>query len=166
MRFLQVTVVFWFVANLTATDRRALLIGCGSLVAGMAICSVIGVLEHFVPSRAVESDDPALNYGTIGAVLDRQSLEGISLRRTSGGLGDSNWLAVSVVAVLPMNYVCGLFVHAKYLTILWVMAGLAAAQRRVVLTGTWTDTPATRPSQSAPLASAPAALTRDVAGRP
>jgi hypothetical protein len=103
MRFFQVAVVFWLTANLAGTDRRALLIGCASLTAGLAISGFTGVLEHFIPSFAVESDDPALKFGALGAVIDHDSLEGVDLRRITGGLGDSNWLAVSVVAVLPLN---------------------------------------------------------------
>ena len=103
MRFFQAFVVFWLMANLAGTDRRALLIGCGSITGGMAICGIIGTLEHFVPSFAIESDDPALKFGAIGAVLDHDSLQGVSLRRITGGLGDSNWLADSVVAAMPLN---------------------------------------------------------------
>jgi hypothetical protein len=103
MRFLQVFVVFWLTANLAGTDRRALLIGCGALTAGLAICGIIGTLEHFVPSFAVESDDPSLRSGAVGAIIDHDSLEGVSLRRITGGLGDSNWLAATIAAVLPLN---------------------------------------------------------------
>ena len=103
MRFLQVFVVFWLTANLAGTDRRALLIGCGALTAGLAMCGVIGTLEHFVPSLSVEYGDPSLQSGTVGAVIDNDSLEGVSLRRITGGLGDSNWLADTLAAVLPLN---------------------------------------------------------------
>ncbi len=103
MRFIQVFVVFWLVANLAGTDRRALLIGCGSISGGMAICGIIGTLEHFVPSMSVEYGDPSMKFGALGAVIDRDSLEGVSLRRITGGLGDSNWLADSVVAAMPLN---------------------------------------------------------------
>jgi hypothetical protein len=102
-RFLQVAAVFWLAANLGGTDRKSLLIYCASLTAGLALCGVIGTLEHFVPSLAIESDDPQLTTGAIGAVIDHDSLEGIDLRRITGGLGDSNWLADTIVAVLPLN---------------------------------------------------------------
>ena len=104
MRFLQVFVVFWLAANIAGLDRRSLLITCGALTAGLAISGVIGLLEHFVPSLSVESDDPALTAGTIGAVLDRDSLAGVTLRRITGGLGDSNWLADAIATVLPLNF--------------------------------------------------------------
>ena len=190
--------------NLAGTDRRA------SLAAGMAICGAIGMLEYFVPRLAVGSDDDALR---IGAVVDRASLQGVELRRITGGLGDSNWLAASVIAVLPINlywwrlaqgrvgrslvvgiaglqllalvlsytragflglavagliafYVCGMFVHANYLKILWFMAGLAAAQRRVALTRTWSAGPAKQASEPGALAPDPVALPADPPVRP
>jgi O-antigen ligase len=101
-----------------------LLIACASLTAGMAFSGVIGALEHFVPSLAIESDDPAMQLGTIGAVLDHDSLEGITLRRITGGLGDSNWLAATVAVVLPLN-----------LFWWWMARGLLARSLVLAITG-------------------------------
>jgi O-Antigen ligase len=103
MRFLQVGLVYWLVANIAGVDRRSLLFTCGAVTLGLALCSVIGTLEHFVPSFSIEFDDPALQAGAVGAIIDRDSLEGVELRRITGGLGDSNWLAVTLATILPLN---------------------------------------------------------------
>jgi hypothetical protein len=50
------------------------------------------------------------------------------------GTREDQLLAICIAAGLIGFYVCGLFVHVKYLKILWFLAGFAAAHRRVVLT--------------------------------
>lgn len=103
IRFLQAFVVFWLMANLAGTSRQALLTAAGALTAGLLGCGIIGAVEHFVPSMMLEFDDMALAEGAVGAIVDRDSLEGVALLRITGGLGDSNWLAATLAAVMPLN---------------------------------------------------------------
>ena len=49
------------------------------------------------------------------------------------GTEQDRLLAICIAAGVIGFYVCGLFVHAKYMKILWLLAGFAAAHRRVVL---------------------------------
>jgi O-antigen ligase len=102
-RFAQVFVVFWLIANVGGADRRSLLILVGSFTAGVAGCGVIGLFEHFVPSLTLFGDDPSIAFGAIGAILDEDSLEGYAIKRITGGLGDSNWLAAAIVVAFPLN---------------------------------------------------------------
>ena len=108
MRFFQIIVVFWLTANIAGMSRRNLLIYAGSLSAGLAISEIIGGLEHFVPTLSIESDDPALLDGAIGAVVDHDSLAGVDLKRITGGSGNSNYLADTIIAVLPLKSVLAL----------------------------------------------------------
>jgi hypothetical protein len=102
-RLFQVWIVYWLTANLAGWNRRVLIVGLLALTLGLSICGVIGVMEHFLPGLQLESDDPALQEGAVGAVIDHDSLEGVELRRITGGLGDSNWLAATLAAVMPLN---------------------------------------------------------------
>jgi hypothetical protein len=102
-RLMQVVIVYWLTANVAGSSRRVLMYGLVSLTIGLSICGVIGVMEHFLPGLQLESDDPALRDGAVGAVLDHDSLEGVELRRITGGLGDSNWLAATIAIVMPLN---------------------------------------------------------------
>ncbi len=102
-RFFQAFVVFWLVANLAGTSRTALITSVGSLTAAMVGTGIIGALEFFVPSFGLEHFEVTQQEGLIGARLDHDSLEGITLRRITGGMGDSNWLAATVAAAMPLN---------------------------------------------------------------
>jgi hypothetical protein len=64
------------------------------------------------------------------------------------GNEEQRLLAICIAAGIVAFCVCGMFVHAKYLKIIWFLAGLAAAQRRVVLTTTWPDEPGPQASRS------------------
>jgi O-antigen ligase len=69
----------------------------------MTVSSLIGLAEFLLPNMTLEWDDPSLIQGNIGAIIDRDSLEGVEIKRITGGLFDSNWFAYTLVAVLPVN---------------------------------------------------------------
>lgn len=102
-KFLQVFLMYFLVANIAGLGRRPLLATCAAISAALALCGLIGILEHFVPSFGIESDDPELRLGAVGGVIDRDSLYGVAIRRITGGIGDANWLAYSLAATLPLN---------------------------------------------------------------
>ena len=52
---------------------------------------------------SIESDDPRLGQGTIGAIMDRESMSTSDIKRITGGLADANWLAYTIASVLPLT---------------------------------------------------------------
>jgi len=102
-RYAQLFLLFFMIANIAGQSRQALSGACLLLTACMTVSAIIGFLEFFVPSLAIESDDPSLVEGAIGAIIDRDSIEGTPIKRITGGLSDSNWLGYTLVAVLPFN---------------------------------------------------------------
>ena len=102
-RYAQLFLLFFMIASIAGESKRALEYACIALTASMAVSSVIGLFEFFVPALAIESDDPSLVQGMIGAIVDRDSLEGVEIKRITGGLSDSNLFAYTLVSVLPLN---------------------------------------------------------------
>jgi O-antigen ligase len=122
-KFLQVALLYFLVANIAGLDHRRLILTCAAISAALALCGLIGVFEHFVPSLGMESDDPELRLGAVGGIIDRGSIYGVAIRRITGGLGDANWLAYSLAATLPLN----LFWWRRARTLLGAGIVLAAA---------------------------------------
>lgn len=102
-KFLQVYLFYFLIANLAGESKKNLLLICAGLTVAMSISGLIGIMEHFIPSFAIESDDPRLGMGVVGAVLDRESVAGVNIKRITGGIGDANWLAYTMAATLPLN---------------------------------------------------------------
>jgi O-antigen ligase len=103
VRYLQVVVLMVMIANIAGESRHALDIACIALTASMVASTLLGLAEFLLPSLMVESDDPSLGQGTIGAVIDRDSLDGVEIKRITGGVGDSNWFGYTLALVLPVN---------------------------------------------------------------
>lgn len=102
VRFVLMIFLLFHTSTIGGQNRRSLEMLVIGLFAAIAICGIIGLAEHFLPSLAIESDDPRLAQGAIGAVIDRESLDGVALKRITGGIGDANWLAYSVAMTLPL----------------------------------------------------------------
>ena len=117
-RYAQLFLLFFMIASIAGQSRTMLDAACLSLTACVALSAIIGLLEFFIPSLAIESDDPSLIQGAIGAIIDRSSLDGLDIKRITGGLSDSNWFAYTLVAVLPLN----LYLWHRYSA--WVMRSL------------------------------------------
>lgn len=102
-RYAQLLLLFLMIAAIAGESARRLDAACAVLTAAMALSALIGLAEFFVPSLALDSDDPALVQGSIGAIVDRDSLDGVEIKRITGGLSDSNWFAYTLACVLPLN---------------------------------------------------------------
>ena len=102
-RYAQLILLYFMIVNLAGQSGknldRAVLMFSLAMVASV----FIGLAEFFLPAFALEADDPALVQGAIGAVLDRDSIDGVEIKRITGGLSDSNWFAYTLAAVLPLN---------------------------------------------------------------
>jgi hypothetical protein len=102
-RYVQLILLTVMIANIAGESERALNQVCIVLTVCMTLSSLIGLAEFLLPGLALEWDDPSLMQGNIGAIIDRDSLEGVEIKRITGGLSDSNWFAYTLVAVLPIN---------------------------------------------------------------
>lgn len=96
-RLMLMVLLITLVATIGGQSQRTLDASVLILMAGVALCGFIALAEHYLPSLSIESNDPRLAEGAIGAVLDRDSADGVILKRVTGGVGDSNWLAYTTV---------------------------------------------------------------------
>lgn len=122
-RYIQLVLLTVMIANIAGQSEQALNQACIALTLCMTASSLIGLAEFLLPNLAIESDDPSLIQGNIGAIIDRDSLDGTEIKRITGGLSDSNWFAYTLVAVLPIN----LYLFFRYRTPLVRLLILAAA---------------------------------------
>ncbi|UFN49758.1 O-antigen ligase family protein [Roseomonas sp. OT10] len=102
-RYVQLFLLFFMIANIAGEGETPLDLACLAFTGSMLVSSLIGMAEFLLPSLALESDDPSLEQGNVGAIIDRDSFEGVEIRRITGGLSDSNWFAYTLVAALPLN---------------------------------------------------------------
>lgn len=109
-RYVQVALLMVLIANIAGESRRALDLSCVALTAALTASAILGFMEFFLPALAIDYDDPRLMLGNIGAVIDSDSLEGVEIKRVTGGLGDSNWFGYTLVCVLPVN----LYLYHRY----------------------------------------------------
>jgi hypothetical protein len=125
-RYIQVALLMVMIANIAGENENTLDISCIALTASMAASTLLGLMEFLLPSLHIEYDDPSLVQGNIGAVVDRDSLDGVEVRRVTGGLGDSNWFGYTLAVVLPINLY--LFHRYQGTVARLVIVGVAALQ--------------------------------------
>ncbi len=125
-RYAQLFLLFFMIANIAGESPRMLDHAILALTASMTLSSGIGLAEYFLPSLSIDSDDPTQKQGSIGALIDRDSLEGVVVKRITGGLGDSNWFSYALVSVLPLN----LYLFNRFARPVWrfLILGAAALQ--------------------------------------
>jgi O-antigen ligase len=102
-RYAQLILLYFMIVNLAGLSGRSLDQAVLMFSLAMVASVFIGMAEMFLPSFAIEADDPALVQGTIGAILDRDSMDGVEIKRITGGLSDSNWFAYTLAGALPLN---------------------------------------------------------------
>ena len=102
-RYAQLFLLFFMIGSIAGERQRDLDLACLAVTACMAVASAIALAEFLLPSLSIESDDPSLMKGAIGAIIDHESLDGVAIRRITGGLSDSNWYAYTVVSFMPLN---------------------------------------------------------------
>lgn len=108
--YLQLAVLMILVANIAGESERALDWACIALTASMTASTLLAFAEFFLPSLAIEHGDAA-GIG-IGAQIDSGSLDGVEIKRVTGGLEDANWFGYTLVGVLPVN----LYLFHRYAT--------------------------------------------------
>lgn len=95
---------FVLVVNLLSTRRNlqsfvVVLLACSGFMAATA------VLQYFLPSYQFTGAAAwAQLNASDGAFIDQESLTGEAAVRVSGRAGHSNWLAMILLVVLPINY--------------------------------------------------------------
>ena len=101
-RLIQMALLLTLVATIAGQSNRMLDVAVWVFSAAMALTGIIGLMEHFLPQLAIESDDPRLALGAIGGIIDNESLSGVVIKRITGGIGDANWLAYSLAMSVPL----------------------------------------------------------------
>lgn len=99
-----------------------------------------GVMQYFMPSLQVTASEAVAGVGGSGgdgAFVDQESLQGEAAVRVSGRAGHSNWLAMILLVVLPLNYFWMTLAKTKR-TKLLVLAAVALEIVALVLTFTRT----------------------------
>jgi O-antigen ligase len=102
IRYVMMVLLATTVATFGGQSQKALDHTLLAMYAAIALTGVIGLAEHFVPALAIPSDDPRLALGAIGAVVDNESLSGVTIKRITGGIGDANWLAYTLAMAIPL----------------------------------------------------------------
>lgn len=103
VRYIQLALLTFMIANIAGETERALDLSVIALTAAMSLSAIIGLMEFLLPGLSIESDDPSLVQGNIGAIIDRDSLDGTEVKRITGGLSESNWFSYTLAAVVPLN---------------------------------------------------------------
>ncbi|HNT87606.1 MAG TPA: O-antigen ligase family protein, partial [Candidatus Hydrogenedentes bacterium] len=67
------------------------------------IMSLAAVAQYFIPQLQVAGAEPWRAVTTDTAYIDQESLQGESAIRVSGRAGHSNWLAMVILLILPLN---------------------------------------------------------------
>lgn len=141
MRFFQLYLFYFLISNLGGINKNSLLILCGALTIAIGVCGLIGLMEHFLPGMSIESDDPRLGQGMIGAIMDRESISSGDIKRITGGLADANWLAYTIATVLPLtvfwwrNFTGFYYRLATFTIIILQSMGMVLAYTRAGLLG-------------------------------
>ncbi len=104
IRVVTLVAYFYLAVNLLNTPRRMHTFTMLILICGVAM-AVFAIFQYFLPSLHLEIETAEADIGVRaeGAYIDYDSLEGGPAVRVSGGAGHSNWLALVILVILPMN---------------------------------------------------------------
>lgn len=102
IRLLMMLLLATATATFAGQSQRALDTVVLALMCAIGLTGIIGLAEHFVPSLAIQSDDPRLAKGALGGIVDSESLRGVAIKRITGGIGDANWLSYSIAMAVPL----------------------------------------------------------------
>lgn len=137
VRYVQIFLLTLLIANIAGQRRSAMDVSLIGFTVAMALCGVIGLAEHFLPSLAIASDDPRLAEGTIGGVMDEESMAGVTIKRITGGIGDANWLAYSLACSLC---IVAYYYHRASSLVLLALVLAAGALQGIALVLSYTRT--------------------------
>lgn len=100
------TLVAFFVlsVNLLNTEERIHSFVMVILYCGVAM-AIFAVVQYLVPSFQLRADTAIadIGAGVEGAYVDPESLDGGAAVRVTGRAGHSNWLALIILIILPLN---------------------------------------------------------------
>lgn len=103
VRYVQLAVLTFMIANIAGENERTLDLAVIAFTASMTLSAIIGLMEFLLPSLALDGDDPTQGANSIGAVIDSDSLDGVLIKRVTGGVSESNWFSYMLAAVVPLN---------------------------------------------------------------
>lgn len=101
--FAAVVLLFIIIVHTVQTPKQVkmylLLLTCVSVVA-----SVVALMQYFLPSYQVDATEYIMNFGAkSGGLSEVLEGSGHTITRVEGTLFHSNWLAIFLVTVLPLN---------------------------------------------------------------
>ncbi|MBW6396486.1 O-antigen ligase family protein [Roseomonas sp. HJA6] len=123
--YIQLAALTIMVANIGGENDHALNVTCVTLSTAMTASTLLAFAEFLLPSLAIEYEDAGASGVSIGAQIDSGSLEGVEIKRVTGGLEDANWFGYTLVGVLPINlYLFHRFATTGARLVILAMAGL------------------------------------------
>lgn len=100
------TLVAYFIlaVNVLSTRSRIRTFVALVLVCGLAM-AVFAIAQYFLPALQLEVETAAADIGqrAEGALVEYGDLQSGAIVRVSGGTGHSNWLALLILMVMPLN---------------------------------------------------------------
>lgn len=110
--YLQLAALMIMVANIAGENERALDWACIALSVAMAASTLLALAEFLLPALAIEDSERGTGEVGIGARVDGGSLDGVDIKRVTGGLEDANWFGFTLVGVIPVN----LYLFSRFTT--------------------------------------------------
>lgn len=89
---------YFLVANL-AISTRGLRVAVVAVSAAATLAALLALVERFLPGVS-------LDFGGgigLGAHLDDLSIDGLAIKRVTGGIGDANWFSYTMATALPLS---------------------------------------------------------------
>ncbi len=103
VRVITILGFFFLAVNTLNTTRNLHTFILIILMCGLAMAA-IAVVQYVLPQYHIAIQEAAGSLGAIdGAYIDQESLQGEAALRVSGRTGHSNWLAMFLLVVLPLN---------------------------------------------------------------
>lgn len=95
-KYAMMVLPYLLVANLPIS-RRGVLVAAAAISGTATLSALLGVAEFLLPG--IE-----LKFGGVsfGAHVDELSVDGATLKRVTGGIGDANWFSYTMATALPL----------------------------------------------------------------
>ena len=123
---LLVGLLFYVMISSLPTRPQELLLIVAVVWGVGLVSSTIGLVQYAVPTLEVlQPTEGGLDVSE-GAVVDEDSVSSGPIRRVTGGLGDANQFAVTVVSVLPLGMFWWRYAPARPYR--WLVIGVVLAQ--------------------------------------
>lgn len=96
-KYAMMVLTYLVVANL-AVSRRGVRIAVVAVTAAVTLSALLALVERFLPGVK-------LDFGGdigLGAIADPESIEGVTIKRVTGGIGDANWFSYTMATAVPL----------------------------------------------------------------